>query len=175
MNKMLKKCKELIPFKIAIAVLVVIILLLGTIKTFRNATLDFISAIYGSVIVNLTNKERSKVNLSELKVSPILEKAAQMKANDMAEKGYFAHNTPEGHSPWYWFEKAGYQYIYAGENLAVNFLNSEDVETAWQNSPTHWYNIISPKYTEIGVATSTGFYKGRSAIFVVQLFGTPVK
>jgi len=112
-------------------------------------------------------------NVSELKVSPILEKAAQMKADDMASKSYFAHNTPDGKTPWYWLEQAGYRYIYAGENLAVNFENSEDVETAWMNSPGHFLNIMNPKYTEIGIATSTGIYKGREAVFVVQMFGKP--
>jgi uncharacterized protein YkwD len=125
------------------------------------------------VLVNLTNQNRVAANVSELKVSPILEKAAQMKADDMAAKGYFAHNTPEGLTPWYWFEQAGYKYIYAGENLAVNFEDSEDVETAWMNSRGHFLNIMNPNFTEIGIATSTGIYKGRQAIFVVQMFGAP--
>ena len=59
-----------------------------------------------------------------------------------------------------------------GENLAVNFQNSEDVETAWMNSRGHWLNIMNPKFKEIGIATSTGIYKGRQAVFVVQMFGS---
>jgi uncharacterized protein YkwD len=39
----------------------------------------------------------------------------------------------------------------------------------------HFLNIVNPKYTEIGIATSTGIYKGREAVFVVQMFGTPIK
>lgn len=140
---------------------------------FKDELLDSLSAIYASVLVNLANKDRTNQNLSELKVNPLLERAAQMKADDMAERGYFAHNTPEGLTPWYWVERAGYKYKYAGENLAVNFLESEEVHSAWAASPTHWLNIVSPRYTEIGIATSTGFYKGYPAIFVVQMFGTP--
>ena len=173
--KISKKCKEIIPFKVAIMGLMVLIILIGSVPVLRNSVLDSISAIYGAVLVNLTNQNRIAANISELKVSPILEKAAQMKADDMASKNYFAHNTPEGLTPWYWFDQAGYKYIYAGENLAVNFEDSEDVETAWMNSKTHWLNIMNPKFKEIGIATSTGLYKGRQAVFVVQMFGAPVK
>lgn len=172
---MAKKYKEIMKLKIYVSILVVLIILIGAIPTLRVNVLDSLSAIYASVLVNLTNQNRAAANINELKVNPLLEKAAQLKADDMATKGYFAHNTPEGLTPWYWFKEAGYNYAYAGENLAVNFQNSEDVETAWMNSRGHFLNIMNPKYTEIGIATSTGMYKGREAIFVVQMFGTPSK
>lgn len=171
--KINKQKKEIMKLKAAIFVLTALILVVGLVPSLRMGALDSLSAIYGSVLVSLTNKDRVRANLSELKVNPILEKAAQLKANDMASKGYFAHNTPEGKTPWYWFKEAGYDYAYAGENLAVNFKDSEEVITAWQNSKSHFLNIVNPKFTEIGIATSTGTYKGREAIFVVQLFGRP--
>ena len=169
------KFKEIMKLKIAIACLAVLIVLISVIPSFRTSVLNSLSAIYASVLVSLTNQNRAAANIAELKINPLLEKAAQMKADDMASKSYFAHNTPEGKTPWYFVEQAGYKYIYAGENLAVNFENSEDVETAWMNSRGHFLNIMNPKYTEIGIATSTGIYKGRTAIFVVQLFGAPMK
>jgi uncharacterized protein YkwD len=172
---MSKKLNEIMKLKIAIGCLVVLIVLIGVVPPFRTTVLDSLSAIYSSVLVNLTNQNRAALNISKLTVSPILEKAAQMKADDMAAKGYFAHNTPDGKTPWYWFDLAGYKYVYAGENLAVNFEESADVETAWMNSPGHFLNIMNPKFTEIGIATSTGVYKGRQAVFVVQMFGSPMK
>lgn len=168
-----KKYTTMKHLKFFLIVLLLIIMVLISVPSLRTNMLDSLSAIYASVLVNLTNQNRVAANVSELKVSPILEKAAQMKADDMAAKGYFAHNTPEGLTPWYWFEQAGYKYIYAGENLAVNFEDSEDVETAWMNSRGHFLNIMNPNFTEIGIATSTGIYKGRQAIFVVQMFGAP--
>jgi len=167
--------KEITKLKAAIAGFVVLVILIGIVPSFRVTVLDSLSAIYAAVLVNLTNQNRATANISELEVNPLLEKAAQMKANDMADKSYFAHNTPDGKTPWYWLEQAGYKYAYAGENLAVNFENSEDVETAWMNSRGHFLNIMNPKYTEIGIATSTGVYKDREAIFVVQMFGAPMK
>lgn len=161
--------------KIASVTFIILLAFVLSVPSLRETAIDSLSAIYASVLVNLTNKDRVAANVSELKVNPLLEKAAQMKADDMASKGYFAHNTPDGKLPWYWFEQAGYRYQYAGENLAVNFSNSEEVETAWMNSRGHFLNIVNPKYTEIGIATSTGIYKGREAVFVVQMFGTPIK
>lgn len=172
---MTQKIKEIMKLKIAIVCLITLLILVSVVPPFRATVLDSLSAIYASVLVNLTNKDRVAANVAELKVSPLLEKAAQMKALDMATRGYFAHNTPEGLTPWYWFREAGYNYTYAGENLAVNFEESEEVETAWMNSRGHFLNIVNPKFTEIGIATSTGTYKGRSAIFVVQMFGAPLR
>ena len=156
-------------------VLLSLIIIFISIPKFRDNALDSLSSIYASLLVELTNKNRVDRNISELKVNPLLESAAQMKADDMASKGYFAHNTPDGKTPWYWIEKAGYKYLYAGENLAVNFENSEDVENAWMNSEGHRLNILNPRYTEVGIATSTGTYKGRTATFVVQMFASPLK
>lgn len=160
-------------FKVTIVGLLVILLTISFIAPFRASFLDSLSAIYAAVLVNLTNQNRVAADVSELAVNPVLEKAAQMKADDMAAKSYFSHDTPDGKTPWYWLEQAGYKYSYAGENLAVNFQNSEDVETAWMNSRGHFLNIMNPKFTEIGIATSTGLYKGRVAVFVVQMFGAP--
>jgi hypothetical protein len=126
-----------------------------------------------AVLTDLTNSDRLSRNIPPLSVNPLLQKAAQMKANDMATRGYFAHKTPEGRDPWYWFEEVGYLYERAGENLAVDFGESWAVKNAWMNSPTHRANILNNRFTEIGIATQEGFYNGRRTVFVVQMFGTP--
>lgn len=131
------------------------------------------SAITTQNIFNLTNQARVNLSLSELKYNSVLEKAAQQKAEDMLAKQYFAHTSPQGITPWSWFEKAGYKYRHAGENLAVHFYEAEDVQAAWLASPTHRANIVSDKYSEIGVGVATGNFEGSNATFVVQMFGTP--
>lgn len=131
------------------------------------------SLVLSSVLVDYANKDRDAQNYSHLAINPILVKAAQMKADDMAQKGYFAHTSPEGKTPWYWFRQAGYDFSYAGENLAVNFNESVEVNDAWMNSPGHKANIMNDKFTEIGIATQQGMYQGRPTVFVVQLFGKP--
>ena len=135
-----------------------------------------LATVLSSVLVDQTNGERSQYGLSgTLSVNEKLVIAAQAKADDMARRGYFSHNTPEGKEPWVFLKDAGYSYDAAGENLAVNFVESSDVTRAWMNSPGHRANILNGKYTEIGIATAQGTYKGNDAIFVVQYFGKPKK
>lgn len=134
---------------------------------------SFLAAVVASVLVDLTNADRAGEGLHGLSVNPTLVAAAQLKANDMAAKGYFSHNTPDGKTPWYWFGEAGYEFSYAGENLAVFFGDSADVARAWMNSPSHRANILSSSFTEIGIATAEGYYQGQPTVFVVQMFGTP--
>ena len=52
----------------------------------------------------------------------------------------------------------------AGENLAVNFSDSQDVTNAWMNSPEHRANILNGDFTQIGIATAQGTYKGISGL-----------
>jgi len=133
------------------------------------------AAIFATVLIDQTNEKRGEEHLGTLAYNIQLEDAAKMKAEDMATNGYFAHNSPEGKTPWDWIEKAQYDFSAAGENLAVNFVDSKDVTEAWMRSPTHRANIVNPNYTEIGIATAQGVYKGRTAIFVVQMFGRPIE
>ena len=131
------------------------------------------AAVVSAVLVDLANTDRSTNKIVELKTSAELTVIAQAKADDMAEKGYFAHTSPEGRDPWYWFKQGGYLFRYAGENLAIDFSDSADVERAWMNSPAHRANILNAHFTEIGIATAVGTYEGRRTTFVVQEFGAP--
>lgn len=134
-----------------------------------------LAAILPSILVMETNKERQSQDLSELTENELLKEAAQLKANEMAQKGFFSHVGPDGKQPWAYLDQVGYKYDVAGENLAVNFVKSKEVHKAWMNSPTHRANIIQPKFTEIGIATAEGIYKGQKAVFVVQFFAAPKK
>ena len=134
-----------------------------------------VSTILPAVIVELTNEERVEDALGILRRSALLDRAAQLKAQDMARNGYFAHYSPTGVTPWHWFGEVSYNFVHAGENLAIHFTDSGDVIQAWMDSPTHRENIMNGNYTEIGVGTAEGTYEGFSTVYVVQLFGTPAQ
>lgn len=131
------------------------------------------AAVLHSDIVAFTNIERAHSELTSLTENPVLNAAAQAKANDMATKGYFSHTGPDGQLPWHWFVEAGYDYRYAGENLAVRFSDSREVVNAWMASPTHKANIVKSQYQEIGIGVAEGVYQGVPATFVVQFFASP--
>ena len=140
----------------------------------RLNMLDGVATVLPAVLSDLTNEERQLQNLSILKINPILNEVARMKAEDMASKGYFAHTSPEGKTPWYWIEKVGYQYEYAGENLAIDFSDSKDVTNAWMKSPTHKANIVKGNYTEMGTGIASGVYQGHKTGFVAQVYANPL-
>jgi len=124
-------------------------------------------------IIRLVNEARVSVGANKVLENRTLDEAAKQKAADMIKNGYFAHTSPDGKTPWYWFDKNSYDYIYAGENLAINFKNPQDQQRAWMESPLHKKNILNPKYEEIGVASIQGMINGHISNVTVQLFGTP--
>lgn len=132
-----------------------------------------VSTILPAVVADETNRARAAEALPPLARSERLDRAAQMKADHMAAQGYFAHWSPDGVSPWYWFGEAGYRYVHAGENLAVHFTDSSAVVDAWLGSPSHRANILNGNYREIGIGTAKGRYEGFDTVFVVQMFGAP--
>lgn len=163
---------EAIAVQIAIVILLFIVAL-GVERLVVKNPSPQMGAVVSAVLITLANADREGEGLPVLAASEILTEAAQMKANDMAAREYFAHETPEGHDPWYWFEKSGYDFRHAGENLAVYFSDSAEVEKAWMDSPLHRANILSEKYTEIGTAIAHGRYLGHETTFVVQMYGNP--
>lgn len=132
-----------------------------------------VGTVLPAVVVDLTNDERSELAQAPLRRNSLLDEAARLKAEDMAKNSYFAHYSPDGVSPWHWFDEVSYVYAHAGENLAIHFKDSGAVVDAWMKSPAHKANIVNNKYTEIGVGTAKGKYDGFDTVFVVQLFGTP--
>lgn len=132
-----------------------------------------ISAVLPAVVVSETNDERADEAVLPLRRSVTLDRAAQLKAEHMADLGYFAHYAPDGTSPWHWFRSTNYNFVHAGENLAVHFNDSREVVRAWMNSPTHRANIVNGDFTEIGIGVAEGTFEGYDTVFVVQLFGTP--
>src|SRR3989344_2893563 len=138
----------------------------------KPGVLGIASNIDQKRLIELTNAERAKQGLSAVSENAALDQAAQMKAQNMFSENYWAHFAPSGKSPWDFIQSAGYRFTYAGENLAKNFYNSDDVVVAWMNSTSHRDNLLNEHYKDIGVAVVTGILNGQETTLVVQEFGT---
>ena len=123
-------------------------------------------------LLALINQTRQEKNLSPLVLNNRLTSAASQKANDMLANDYFQHVSPAGVTPWYWIKQTGYNFEYAGENLAMDFFETSDVFRAWMNSPTHRDNILNPNYKEIGIAVASGQLGERDTTLAVLDFGS---
>lgn len=123
-------------------------------------------------IITKVNEARDEVGLKSLITNTQLTEAAQNRANDMADKRYFSHTNLNNEPFWSEITRSGYQYLYAGENLAIFYKDTDKMVTAWLNSPSHRANIMNQNFTETGIGIARGNLGGFSGWFVVQLFGT---
>ena len=122
-------------------------------------------------VIQLTNYERVNNGLNPLAENPLLSQSARLKAQDMIERGYFAHYY-EQTTPWEFLHKTGVNdWRFAGENLAKNYDSSTLMVQDWMNSQKHKENILSDSYDEIGVAVVQATTKnGQPVMVTVQLF-----
>lgn len=118
-------------------------------------------------VFNLVNQQRANNGLSALKIDSEVQKVAKIKAKDMVDSGYFAHNSPTYGSPFDMLNSFKVAYKSAAENIAGNSSNSEAV-TAWMNSSGHKANILNASYdyTGIGVVSSPVYGKIYVQMFV---------
>ncbi len=125
-------------------------------------------------VISETNQHRVKHGKQALVENKKLDRSAQVKADDLLKRQYFAHEAPDGTAIDDLVRDQDYSYIKIGENLALgNFLSNADVVTAWMNSPGHRANILDSQYTEIGIGVARGLYEGHMVYFAVQHFGRP--
>jgi hypothetical protein len=124
-------------------------------------------------ILELTNRERFNAGLNSLRTDDRLTTAAVKKAEAILTNQIFDH-TINGRKFSAWIKDAGYKYSLAGENLAIDFITSEDTVKAWMASINHRENILSKEYSDTGIAIAEGKFAGQNTIIVAQIFGAPL-
>ena len=133
----------------------------------------FASDITRSSVVAEMNVRRATFGLPPLREDVRLDDAADDRVNDMEEQGYWAHISPDGRQPFVWMRPHGYDYRYAGENLASGFETTEVLVDAWMESKGHRENILSLMYRDCGVSVIEGSTTGRAVgKSIVVMFGS---
>jgi len=111
---------------------------------------------YENQIAALINNVRVENGLEPLAADGALTDVAISRSQDMLNRGYFSHYTPEGTNVFNFLKGAGISYRYAGENLAqsqpASIGSPEAFLNAWMNSPSHRDNILRAQYIKIGVS-----------------------
>lgn len=143
----------------------------------RPNVLGDTSNLSSQALLEETNARRVAGHETGLMLNDKLTTAAQAKANDMAQKDYWSHNSPDGRTPWSFITNAGYHYQVAGENLAYGFANAEGAVAGWMNSPLHRENIMNGNYKDVGfgVAQSQNYQGQGPETIVVAEYGGPVE
>lgn len=117
------------------------------------------------------NAIRQERGLPPLAPDATLSGIARMRSQDMAAKGYFSHNPPDGCNFLCLFETHGIPTAYSGENIAWNdypWAETADVAVRmWKNSPPHMENILNCRYTRFGTGVAQG---ANGRIYYTMLF-----
>jgi uncharacterized protein YkwD len=125
---------------------------------------------YEAQVVTLVNQERAKAGCAALTADSRLTAAARGHSQDMAQRNYFDHNTPDGVTPWTRITNAGYRFSSAAENIAEGQPTPAAVMDAWMNSSGHRANILNCNLRNIGVGLA---YNAKHTPYWTQDFGTP--
>ena len=110
-------------------------------------------------MLDLVNQERQAAGLNPLAPDPELTEVARQHSADMFARGYFAHDTPEGISPFDRMRAANIRFITAGENLALA-PTVQVAHTGLMNSPGHRANILRREFGRVGIGIMDGGMRG---------------
>lgn len=111
-----------------------------------------------AAFVTLVNQHRASLGLAPLAWRADVAAVAQAHSQDMLDRNYFSHTTPEGATPWDRLAAAGITYASAGENIAYGYPTAETVLAAWLASPGHKANIENPNFTHHGVGLAGTYW-----------------
>jgi uncharacterized protein YkwD len=125
---------------------------------------------------------RVQHGLVALRLNGELGEAADEHSHEMAEDGYFQHDSFDGNVFWRriegFYSDAGYGYWSVGENLLWSSprVGSVGALQMWMRSPGHRANILDPRWREIGISAvhtmhAPGLYKHRSVTIITTDFG----
>ena len=102
-------------------------------------------------IFTLTNEERKAEDLAELSLSPTLCAIAQLRAADMAQNDYYAHESPNGETAFTLLQEYNILYFNSAENIGKGTVTNERMVKKWMGSTRHKENILSRTYHQLGV------------------------
>lgn len=151
--------------------------ILNTTWNASKSVLGYATSTSPVTLLQETNIQRSQNGKNVLALNSQLSQAAQAKANDMANRDYWSHTTPDGKQPWQFISDAGYTYITAGENLAYGFDTSAYTVSGWMNSPAHKENLLNSEYMEVGfgIANAANYQGTGEETIVVAMYAKPQK
>lgn len=163
------------PYLPLLAIVGIGIVINSTWSHHMHGVLGYATDVSATQLLADTNTQRNLNDESSLALNSQLTQAAQNKANDMATRNYWSHNSPDGRTPWTFMNASGYQFAAAGENLAYGFNSSNDIMNGWMNSPEHRTNVLNKVFTQVGfgIANASNYQGHGPETVVVAMYGEP--
>jgi type VII secretion protein EccB len=121
-------------------------------------------------VLALVNQERSKAGCAPVSLDARLGAAAAAHSQDMVDRNYYDHITPDGVDPGHRMSAAGYKWSAQGENIAFGYNDAAAVMVGWMDSAQHRGNILNCNFRDMGVGLA---YNAQHVAYWTQDFGTP--
>lgn len=131
-----------------------------------------------TLALKLINRDRQANGLPPLVEDPLLAQSAQLHAEDMKARNYYAHVTPEGKTPTDRFAAVGgndsvgenimLQSGTIGNGTVLNWGLIESFQKSWMYSDGHRVNLLTPQYTKVGYGIVSDTMSGK--VYAVQNF-----
>jgi uncharacterized protein YkwD len=140
-----------------------------------------LTPLESGVLVDI-NVFRRAHHLQPLQVNVRLDEAARAHTQQMAQDGYFAHESADGSAFWKriqgFYPSTASAFWSVGENLLWSSSNMTPARALqmWLASPDHRANLMNPRWREIGVAAvyaadAPGVYQGLDVTIITTDFG----
>lgn len=126
-----------------------------------------LEAAYQRLSVDLINAIRVRSGLRALKTDNLDTKLAVSRSQDMRDRNYFSHYTPQKVSPFTQAKRMGIKYKSMGENIAFGNHNAIITHEAFMNSSGHRKNVLKSVYTKIGAGVA---YGSKRYVLVTNIF-----
>lgn len=119
-------------------------------------------------VVGYVNTYRKEVDAPDIVLDDKLSLAATIRAVEIAYSGKFdaSHKRPNGTSCFTVLSDLKINFSIAGENIAEGYSNAKNVSLGWKDSEGHYKNMISKKFSKIGV----GMFQFAGEKYWVQIF-----
>ncbi|MCT7373744.1 CAP domain-containing protein [Chelativorans salis] len=162
------------PFRFPLPLLVLFVTLSAAATMARAAELEELRAR----ALSLVNQAREAHGLNSLEGSDLLDEVAQNHAEDMLERDYYAHVSPEGETVQDRFrDQGGSRWKLVAENIATcsgcptpaSLERVEQFQEGWMDSPEHRKNILAEGLESFGF----GIAGSNGTIYAVQTFAGP--
>lgn len=121
---------------------------------------------------DVLNAARVQFGKEALEWDDRIASTARKHSKDMADRDFFAHNNPDGKSPFDRMDDDGIKYSVAAENLAAGSTSAIFAHEGLMNSEGHRNNILSDDVTHVGVGVSLG--SGTFHAYYTQNYYTPM-
>lgn len=120
---------------------------------------------YETLLFRLTNCERRARGLEPLRCDRRLVWTGRAHSDDMRERDYFGHETPEGQRAHHRLTERGINWRAAGENIAIAPTMAL-AHSSWMQSRGHRNNVLNEQFDHGGI----GVVRGERGYVLTALF-----